>query len=77
MVVAFAFASVAVLVFLPLLGYKIDIIVAAAEELLGPKEDGGYEAVEYTAPTEYEAPEGYARSLQTSVLDLSSRVYNR
>ena len=95
-VVAFAFASVAVLVVLPLLGYKIDIVVAAAEDLLGANAaataesasgyapadysapEGGYAATEggYAAPDGY-ANEGYARSLQTSLLNLSSRVYNR
>lgn len=96
-VVAFAFASVAVLVVLPLLGYKIDIVVAAAEDLLGANAaattgeaatgylpadysapEGGYAAPEggYAAPDGY-ANEGYARSLQTSLLNLSSRVYNR
>jgi len=95
-VVAFAFASVAVLVVLPLLGYKIDIVVAAAEDLLGANAaattgeaatgylpadysapEGGYAAPEggYAAPDGY-ANEGYARSLQTSLLNLSSRVYN-
>ena len=76
MVVAFAFAAIAVLVLMPLLGYKIDVVVAAAEDLINPPEDApaptGYEE-----PTGYTAPGGYSRALKHGLVELGARVYNR
>lgn len=71
-VVAFAFASVVVIIGLPLLGYKLDVIVGAADGLLNPSKAApafaAYEEPIYTS---------YSRSFKDGVTNLGSRVINR
>lgn len=70
-VVAFAFATAVVLIGLPLLGYKIDVVVGAAQGLLNPP---AAEPEVYAQPTSYET---YSRSLKEGVTSLGARVLNR